>query len=166
MPQEFTKNILTPGPPPGVVDVAVAMILKHPPNIESISGGSAFASHEVLITKRKPNTPYEGYWEFPGGKIDPGESPDACARRECREELGIEVRVLSVLGEIIHSYSHATVRLFPCVSVVDSASSAPRALEVADFRWCGVDALPWMEFLPANVRLVTALSRYLRVAGA
>lgn len=148
-------------PPTKIIDVAVAMILKHPPNIDSISWDSDLSSHEILITKRKTNTPYEGYWEFPGGKIDPGEPPDACARRECREELGIEIRVLSVLDEVVHTYPHATVRLYPCLGAIAPASPPARAIQVADFRWCPLDGLPWEDFLPANVRLVTALHRYL-----
>lgn len=161
MKQEFT-NFPAPGVPSGKeVAVAVALILRETPNKTPISGALHAANHHILITKRKSNTPYAGYWEFPGGKIDPGESPEAAARRECREELSVEVLVLSVLGPIVHTYDHATVRLFPCVCRLAPSSPPPRNIEVADHRWCALDALPWDEFLPANVRLVTALWRHL-----
>ncbi len=156
----------TSNSPAKVVDVAVALICKQVANMSSTSGMDPFPHHEILITKRKANTPYEGYWEFPGGKLDPGESPEGCARRECMEEMGVSIRVLSVLTEVVHTYEHATVRLFPCVCALEPESPEPRAIEVADCRWCALDGLPWEAFLPANVRLVTALHRYLTRACA
>ncbi len=56
---------------------------------------AAVIVHEgrVLIAKRKTGDPFEGRWEFPGGKIDPGESPEQALRRELREELGVETEI-------------------------------------------------------------------------
>ncbi len=155
-------NFSTSNSHPGrEVAVAVALILRDTPNNSPISSALPPAPHHILITKRRPSTPYAGYWEFPGGKINPGEAPEAAAGRECLEELGVQVLVLSVLEPVVHTYDHATVRLFPCVCRLAPSSPPPRSIEVADHRWCALDALPWDEFLPANVRLVTALARHL-----
>ena len=65
------------GPTDKLTDVAVAVILK--------------PSGEFLLARRPPGKPYAGYWEFPGGKVEPGERVEQALRRELREELGIEV---------------------------------------------------------------------------
>src|SRR5690242_13315334 len=70
---------------------------------------------QLLICKRKADTVLGGYWEFPGGKCDPGESPAACACREVLEETGIEARSVKPLAIIEHDYPHARVRLHPFV---------------------------------------------------
>lgn len=125
------------------------------------SGGAIPDNPQILITQRRAGTPYAAYWEFPGGKAEPEESPDDCIRRELREELGIEVEIQTVFPPIIHTYDHATVRIFPGVCRLESRSPQPRALDVAAWRWTSLSDLPWDEFLPANVRVVTALMRYL-----
>ena len=82
-------------------------------------------------------------------------------RRELREELGVEIEIQTVLPPIVHSYEHATVRIFPAVCRLAPDSPEPRALEVAAWEWRDLGDLPWGEFLPANVRVVTALKRHL-----
>ncbi|MFM9957908.1 MAG: NUDIX domain-containing protein [Phycisphaerales bacterium] len=118
-----------------------------------------------MITKRLANTVYPGYWELPGGKLEPGEGPDHAAAREAREELGIEIVVRAVLEPIEHTYEHARVRLFTCVASLAPQSPAPRNMQVAEHAWRGLDDLPWDNFLPANVRVITALHRYLAREG-
>jgi 8-oxo-dGTP diphosphatase len=115
----------------------------------------------LLITKRLSHTPYGGYWEFPGGKLEPGESPSAAAERECLEELGVRVRIEAELPALVHRYEHATVRLHPCVGAMVDPDAEVRHLGVSAHRWVGLDELPWLEFLPANVRLITRLVRWL-----
>src|SRR5689334_16863117 len=64
-----------------------------------------------LIRRRPPGTAMAGYWEFPGGKCEPGESPEAATARECREEIGLGVVVGSLRREVTHRYPHAWVHL-------------------------------------------------------
>lgn len=157
------------------VEVAVAIII-YPQTNNSIQGlrpnglsggdlGPRGAPPDpcprILITQRPSATVYGGYWEFPGGKVEPGETPQACAAREALEEVGLAVEPVAVLDAPVHSYEHATVRLSPVVCRLDPESGPPRNLEVADHRWCLIDALPWEAFLPANVRILTRLRRYL-----
>src|SRR4051795_367155 len=73
-------------------------------------------SGSYLIRQRPPGTAMAGYWEFPGGKCEAGESAAAATARECREELGLDVIVGRLRREITHRYPHAWVRLhfFDC----------------------------------------------------
>lgn len=144
--------------PNATVDVGVALVLRNAPT----SGAHPPDNPQILITQRRVGTPYAAYWEFPGGKAEPGESPEACVRRELREELGVEVEISTVFPPLIHSYDHATVRIFPALCRLARASAEPRALEVAAWEWRALLELPWEAFLPANVRIVTALMRHLR----
>jgi len=142
----------------------VALCIKPPSDTPDQKYASPDA-HHLLITKRLANTFYPGYWELPGGKLEPHESPADAARREAREELGIDIEVDAVLPPIVHTYEHATVRLHTCVARLAPASPPPRDLQVAAHRWCPMDHLPWENFLPANARVITALIRYLNQRG-
>src|SRR3990167_7893662 len=65
----------------------------------------------VLIGQRPEGVPLAGFWEFPGGKILAGESPEEAAVRECREETGLAIRLGAILCVVEHEYAHGRVRL-------------------------------------------------------
>ena len=88
------------GPDRAVVDVAVGILVK--------PDGS------FLLTSRPPGKVYEGYWEFPGGKLETGESVQDALRRELMEELGIRVEATQLWQEELVDYPHALVRLNFC----------------------------------------------------
>ena len=67
-----------------------------------------------LLAQRPAGKPYEGYWEFPGGKLEAGESVEAALARELHEELGIDVKASHLWHTLEHDYPHAYVRLFFC----------------------------------------------------
>lgn len=124
------------------IAVAVAVII-HP------------ETHALLICQRPHTTVLGGFWEFPGGKRDPGESLADCARREVQEELGVIVTVRQALTPIEHHYPYAHVNLFPFVCRYDSGE--PQALAVARFRWVRVEELDSFEFPPANQGLLAEI---------
>jgi len=67
-----------------------------------------------LLAQRPQGKPYEGYWEFPGGKLEAGEGVEAALARELHEELGIDVTACERWRTLEHDYPHAYVRLFFC----------------------------------------------------
>jgi 8-oxo-dGTP diphosphatase len=111
---------------------------------------------EFLLAQRPEGKPYSGYWEFPGGKIEPGEDPRAALVRELREELGIEVREATPWITRGHIYTHATVRLhFYRVVAWDGE---PQPLEDQAIRWQRFGAPDVSPMLPANAPVLAALA--------
>jgi mutator protein MutT len=110
-----------------------------------------------LVRRRPPGTAMAGYWEFPGGKCEPGESPAAAAARECREEIGLEVIVGALRREVEHRYPHGWVRLsyYNCVTRVPGAEPDPST----GFRWVRAGALQGLVFPEANEPVLIELAR-------
>jgi len=164
--QSLATKMAAAGPARQPVEVGVALILRNARSSTPTGSRSENHTHDILITKRLANTVYAGYWELPGGKIDPGESPIDAAVREVHEELGLIVRPIAQLAPIEHTYEHATVRLHAVICAVTPQSPPPANLQVAEHRWVAINSLPWEEFLPANVRIVTALVRWIAGGGS
>jgi mutator protein MutT len=126
-----------------------------------VSAGLVFRDSLLLITQRQPEDHLGGLWEFPGGKRDPGESAEACLKRELREELGIEVEVGELLETITHEYPCKTVRLkfFLCRWL----RCEPRALACHDFAWVTRDQLSAYAFPDADAQLLQRLLTMLQL---
>ena len=109
-----------------------------------------------LLAQRPPGKVYEGYWEFPGGKVEPGETAPTALARELHEELGIEVRQAYPWIVRRHVYEHATVDLnFFRVTRFDGA---PHGRENQAFVWQRIEALSVGPMLPANGPILAALA--------
>src|SRR5580704_8614596 len=107
----------------------------------------------VLVTQRKAGTHLEGAWEFPGGKVLPGEDPRAGLRRELEEELGVQVVVGEIVDVTFHRYPEAdrAVLLLFFEAARTLQSPDPRALDVAAFAWAGPRELDPSLFPPADL---------------
>jgi A/G-specific adenine glycosylase len=116
-----------------------------------IAVGIIWKGNQLLISKRLPTGMLAGLWEFPGGKIEPQETPKACVKREIHEELGVHVRVGKSLGKVKHGYTHFTIEMegFHCVYI----SGRPRKLECADFKWIKIADIKKYTFPKANHKL-------------
>lgn len=112
---------------------------------------------QLLLTRRKADVHLPNLWEFPGGKVEPGESLRDALKRELHEELGIRVQVFDEFYTTTHHYPSRSVDLhfFNC-SIIDGE---PRAIEVADFRWVNYSELRSFEFPEADRELVERLAR-------
>jgi 8-oxo-dGTP diphosphatase len=109
----------------------------------------------VLLTQRRPGRHLGLSWEFPGGKVEEGESDEEAVRRELREELGIEVKVGTLCFETRHTYGSREIHLLVYRSSL--VSGDPRALDVNAFDWVPERELGSRAFLPADMPLVNGL---------
>lgn len=109
---------------------------------------------QILIAKRQPGVHLEGYWEFPGGKVEAGESVTDALERELREELGIAIRQSSPLIRIRHRYPERRVLLD--VWRVEAFEGRPVGLQRQTLRWAGKGELSAVRFPAANRPIATA----------
>ena len=110
---------------------------------------------QILVQQRNPGGTRGLLWEFPGGKVDPGETDSQALARECREELDVTVEVGALAAETEHAYEDLTVHLvlFECAL----RDGEPRNLSANAIRWVRIADLPSLQFLPADVPLVERL---------
>ncbi len=109
----------------------------------------------MLIAQRPPGKHLAGGWEFPGGKIEPGEERRAGLARELREELGIAIGAPRPLLRVRHAYPTRDVLLD--MWVVKNYTGEPQGLDGQALRWCAQDDLPAADLLPADKPIVAAL---------
>jgi mutator protein MutT len=127
-----------------------------PNRIIDVAAGLVFHDGKLLITQRRPDDHLGGLWEFPGGKVEPGETFEHCLVRELREELGIEVGVGPEVEDLTHSYPEKTVRLkfFLCRLI----SGQARPIHCHDVAWIEKPELDSYEFPAADAHLLSALA--------
>jgi 8-oxo-dGTP diphosphatase len=113
------------------------------------------ARGRVLIAQRPQGKHQAGRWEFPGGKVAPGESEAAALARELREELGIEVTASRPFMRLEHSYADRSVEL--SMWIVERFAGAPRSLDGQVLRWVAPADLGQADLLEADRPFVEAL---------
>ena len=108
-----------------------------------------------LVTRRQKGVQLEGYWEFPGGKVDPGETDEAALVREIREELDAGVEVGRLVLATTHHYPERSVSLafYECV-----LTGTPTPLLGQEMRWVAPAGLTSLAFPPADEELIALLS--------
>ena len=111
--------------------------------------------HRILLTRRQPGVHLAGMWEFPGGKIDSGETHTGALKREIQEELGADVDVGDLIHQTMHDYQERTVALYfyRCRLL-----GAPRPLLGQDMRWVPRAELRSLGLPPADTELIELLT--------
>ncbi len=117
--------------------------------------GIIWDDDRLLIDRRRPTGLLGGFWEFPGGKVEPGESIQECIAREIQEELALQVRVDAELITINHTYSEFDVTLV--VHHCRYLGGEPRPLSCDEIRWVQVAELSNYQFPEANMKIIEAL---------
>lgn len=113
---------------------------------------------KVFATQRGYGEFKDG-WEFPGGKVEAGESPEEALRREIREELEVEVNVGDLIDTIEYDYPafHLSMKCYACTI----AGGSPHLLEHEAARWLSADQLDSVAWLPADVTLIPKIAELL-----
>ena len=123
---------------PSIIHVAVGVLIDN--------------ANRVLLARRQKGTHLEGYWEFPGGKVEPGENVETALARELREELGVEVGETSPMMAVNHDYGEKQVLLD--VHRVLSWAREPHGAEGQPIAWVSQSALDDYKVPVANVEIM------------
>ena len=114
-----------------------------------------YAGDRILICRRPMGKAQGGLWEFPGGKIEPGETGAQALARECREELDVRLDVGEALADVVQDYPGKRVHLTLYAAKI--AAGEPRKLEHSDIRWVPVEQIETYDLCPADARLLELL---------
>jgi mutator protein MutT len=125
--------------------------MQHPPGSRQL----------YLIARRKAGVHLAGYWEFPGGKREAGETLEECLQRELREELNVRVDIPVPYRIVRHEYPEKVVELHFFRCVIESGEA--EALECAELRWVLPEEFSQFEFPPADGVILEALQRDARM---
>jgi mutator protein MutT len=125
------------------VEVAVAVVQK---------------GQKILICRRKSTGVLADFWEFPGGKCEPGETLQACAIREVKEEVGLDVEIVASLTPVCHQYDYGQVTLYPFVC--RHLAGEAIALAAQKIQWIEPRQLSDFHFPPANQRLLREIQSH------
>ena len=126
-------------------------------NIEVVA--AIFRKENTIFATEKGYGEFKGYWEVPGGKVEPGESLEEALRREIREELQVEIHIEEKFTELDYDYPHfhLTMHCYFC-SVL---SGEITLVEATDARWLKKEELNTVNWLPADISLIEELKKQL-----
>jgi 8-oxo-dGTP diphosphatase len=112
---------------------------------------------KVFIAQRKANGRLPGKWEFPGGKVERGETPEESLKRELEEELDIDATIGQYMGDSIHRYDFGTVRILFYRAFWEGEDIVSK--DHQDVQWVSMDQLNEYDFAPADIPFVERLMR-------
>lgn len=123
--------------------------------------GAVFVDNDmVLAAQRGPGMSMSGMWEFPGGKIEPDETPEQSLARELEEELGVQATVGKHVVTTDWEYDFGIVRLSTYYCSLDAGT--PKATEHAELRWVSAEDLASLEWAPADIEAVNLVAEALQ----
>ena len=136
---------------------------KHPGGhgMKKVAAAVAYRDGKVLLARRAPGQDLAGHWEFPGGKLEPGESLQACIERELFEELGVEAKAGAVLADAKFHYPGGAIHLFAIEVRLGRGEPQMRVHDALD--WVGVDRLAEHKLSPADIEIAAKLKTHFSV---
>lgn len=140
------------------IEVVAGVLTQKP--LENASNAFDEENHAraVYLATQRGYGDYKGFWEFPGGKVESGETHERALVRELREELSVEVRVGEFICTVEHDYPtfHLTMHCFFCCIEKGNLT----LLEHESAKWISRDELSTLQWCPADIKVVEALSKY------
>ncbi|WP_342527689.1 (deoxy)nucleoside triphosphate pyrophosphohydrolase [Chryseomicrobium sp. FSL W7-1435] len=118
---------------------------------------------QIFCALRSPQMSLPNLWEFPGGKIEPGESPEETLKRELMEELKIEVTVGEEVESTYYEYDSFTIQLTTFYTKIQSGT--PILTEHADYKWLSAEELFNLEWAPADIPAVHKIQKQFNTKG-
>jgi 8-oxo-dGTP diphosphatase len=135
--------------------------MAHPPAanppIPVVAAVLTDATGRILLAQRPAHKSLALKWEFPGGKVEVGEPPEAALARELREELGIAIAGLRPLARFTYDYGFVHIAMIPFVCQLAPGSPAPHPHEHTALAWVALEALPTYDLAPADLPIVAEL---------
>jgi mutator protein MutT len=125
----------------------------------TVVAGLIEADGKILVCQRRRGGAFELMWEFPGGKVHPGETPAAGLARELREELGVEALVGAEIFRTRHRYAEMKEEIELIFFAVNAERASIRNIVFERIEWRGPEALGELNFLPADREFVGKLAR-------
>ena len=119
---------------------------------------------KIFVARRKAGVHLAGFWEFPGGKLELGETPQQCLARELKEEFTITARIGVFVGESIHDYGTKIVRLM--AYQVEHQAGDFELIDHDEMCWLSLDELNSVEWAPADIPLVKQYIKQLSAASS
>jgi 8-oxo-dGTP diphosphatase len=120
-----------------------------------VTAAAIIRDGKVLIAQRQPGSHMEYMWEFPGGKLEPDETPEECIIREIKEEMDIDIEAVDIYKVVKFNYEEKDILLLCYLCRIIKGDG--KALECNDFRWVTKDELPGFDFVPADLPIVEKL---------
>ena len=133
------------------------------PKAVEVVAGLIWDGDRFMICQRPPHKARGLLWEFPGGKVEPGETKEQALVRECREELDVTLAVGSVFMDVLHEYPDITVHLSLFLARI--AEGTPKRLEHADIRWIRPAGIPDFDFCPADEAILARIRAVYEAPG-
>jgi 8-oxo-dGTP diphosphatase len=127
------------------------------PALRFVAAALIVRGDEILICQRRPDQPMGLQWEFPGGKIEPGESAEQALARELDEELGIQAQIGPRVTRIRHNYRHGGAVDLQFFAVKEFTGELDNRI-FAQLKWSRLEDLPAYDFLPADRGLIRDLA--------
>ena len=122
--------------------------------MKTIQVVAALIFHEgKLFATQRGYGAWRDYWEFPGGKIEPGETPEQALARECREEIALDIVNEKIRTAVTHAYPDRTIHL-TLIDCEPAPDAEPTALEHSELGWFTPEEMSTLDFCPADAELL------------